>query len=128
MYTPNTPTPPPLSANQFYILLALAREDLHRYAIAGTIYNMSLGSVHIARGSLYPAIETLCNQALIDLGNVEPAGKSRKLRTHYALSSHGRIRLQEELTRMKHAVAVGTAAGLLEDETPTDIQRMLLDR
>jgi DNA-binding PadR family transcriptional regulator len=120
--------PPPLSTNQFYILLALAREDLHAYALVGTIYNMSLGSIHITSGALYPALASLEDKALTDPAGHLPAGKSKQRRAHYAISSHGRIRLQEELTRMQHAVEIGKYAGLLDaDQPPTDIQRMLLE-
>jgi PadR family transcriptional regulator, regulatory protein PadR len=122
-----TPLPPPLSAAQFYILLALAREERHGYAIAGATWSNSLGSVLLPSGRLYPTIKRLCSESLIDPAGSLPVGKSGQSRMHYVITHHGRIRLQEELSRMKHAVAIGEHAGLLDDTTPTDIQRLLLE-
>jgi DNA-binding PadR family transcriptional regulator len=64
----------------------------------------------------------LHDEGLIDLAD----GSSRKHR-RYSISEGGRIRLREELQRLSHIVQVSKSAGLLENELPTDIARLLLE-
>jgi hypothetical protein len=45
----------------------------------------------------------------------------------YEISEHGLLRLKEELLRQNHAIKIAEAKGLMENETPIEIQRMLLD-
>jgi DNA-binding PadR family transcriptional regulator len=123
---PDSP-PPPISVQAFYVLLALSGSELHAYAIKGAVYNCSLGSLNLSTSRLYALVTMLSDEGLIDISGRYPAGKSGKERLHYCISAHGAIRLQEELLRLAHAVKIGTANGLLENKTPTDIQRLLLN-
>lgn len=118
--------PPPISTQTFYVLLALSLNELHVYAIKGAVFNCSLGSVNLTTSRLYALVNQLQDEGFIDLIGRLPAGKSGKERLHYSISSHGAIRLQEELLRQSHAVKIATANGLLENKTPTDVQRLLL--
>ena len=100
--------------------------ELHVYAIKGAVFNYSLGSVNLTASRLYALVNQLEDEGIIDLIGRRPAGKSRKERQHYAISPHGAIRLQEELLRQNHAVKIAKAHDLLDNKTPTDIQRLLL--
>jgi len=64
-------------------------------------------------------------EGLIELVGEKPAGPSSQARMHYQISAEGLLRLKEELHRLHHAVRIGEAAGLLREEVPTDIQRLL---
>jgi DNA-binding PadR family transcriptional regulator len=120
--------PKPLKTHEFYVLLALSREEAHAYRLKSRIANDSLGSVKITEGTLYPLLQKLHDEGLIDLLGEKPAGKSRKSRLHYGISPGGVIRLKEELKRLDHAIEIGKNAALMtENELPTDIQRTLLE-
>lgn len=123
---PESSWPPPLRPVEFYILLALARGDAHGYALRAIVRNDSLGSVVVDLAKLYRLIQKLHDEGLIDMLGERPAGPSGKPRMHYGLAKYGAIRLQEEAQRMQHAAKIARAAGYLDNDTPTDIQRMLL--
>lgn len=122
---PWTLLPPPLSAQEFYVLLALAHGPAHAYRLKSQTMKDSLGSIRIADGTLYPLLARLGEEGFITMAGDQPAGKSGRIRAHYALTLEGTIRLREELTRLRHVVKMGEAIRILEDETPPDIARML---
>lgn len=115
----------PLNPVEFYAMLGLVRVDLHAYALKSSICNNSLGAVTIDDSRLYRIITKLHDAGLIEMAGEQPAGISGKPRMHYSISAEGLIRLKEELQRLQHAVSTAEHAGLLADETPLDIQRML---
>lgn len=117
--------PKPLRTLEFYTLLALAHRQMHAYALISTVHQHSLGSIKLTDGQLYPLLTRLHDQGLIDMLGEKPAGKSGKPRLHYGISDQGAIRLQEEATRLKHAVELAASAGILENPVPTDLQRMI---
>jgi DNA-binding PadR family transcriptional regulator len=107
--------PKPLAAAEFYVLLILANESSHRYALKARILNASLGSVILSDQHLYKLITKLEHEAFIEPKGPQPAGKSGKLRRYYATTEH-----------LKHALKIGETTGLLENSTPIDIQKLLL--
>jgi len=123
---PDSP-PPPITVQAFYVLLSLSNTELHAYAIKGAVYSCSLGSLSLTTSRLYALVGHLYEEGFIEKTGLYSAGKSGKKRLHYTISAHGSIRLQEELLRIKHAVEVAEHKGLLENKTPTDIQRLLLN-
>ena len=75
----------PLSETMHYILLAL-REPLHGYAAMQKIEEMSNGTVMLAAGTLYGAIENLNKH-----GWIEPVGTFRQeknLQYHFRRKRH----------------------------------------
>ena len=119
--------PKPLSAQNLYILLALARSELHTYAIKGAVFNDSLGAVVLDRGRVYRLVEELHGQGLIDLIRAQPARKGTIPRKHYRISAAGTIRLKEEISRLGHIMKIAEKAGLTETGVPLDIQKLLLE-
>jgi DNA-binding PadR family transcriptional regulator len=81
--------------------------------------------VNVQGGALYPLLQKLCDEGLVDMLGEQAAGKSGRARMYYGLAAEGRLRLIEELKRQQHAVRIGEAAGLFDDDTPPDIQRLL---
>ena len=120
------PPPRPLALRAFYVLLALSRRELHVYALRGALLNDSLGTVRVSIGQLYPLITQLHDEGLIDMLRPKPAGKSGRERVHYRLSKYGELRLKEEFQRLDHAMKIGEVAGLLDNEVPAEIERLLL--
>ena len=119
---PWTHLPPPLSIREFYILFALARHKSHAYKLKGEIEKDSLGSLKISDGTIYPLLVKLHGEGFIELAD----GSTKKHR-RYGISESGSIRLREELQRLNHIVKVSESAGMLENEVPPDIARLLLD-
>jgi DNA-binding PadR family transcriptional regulator len=56
----------PLPLAAFYILLALAGEDLHGYAIMRQLEQETGGRVRLGPGTLYGSIKTLVEAQLIE--------------------------------------------------------------
>lgn len=89
----------PLSETMHYILLAL-REPLHGYAVMQKIEKMSNGTVALAPGTLYGAIENLNKH-----GWIEPVGKSGR-RKIYKITTEGRTILEKERERLLHILSL----------------------
>ncbi|HVQ43472.1 MAG TPA: helix-turn-helix transcriptional regulator [Candidatus Saccharimonadia bacterium] len=124
----NTPDlPRPMNPAEFYALLALSRGDTYGYALKAIMRNDSLGGVVVGDNKIYRLLERLVDEAWVDEAGSQPAGPSGKPRRHYAITVHGQLRLKEELQRLEHAARIGRAAGLMDDSTPLDIQRLLLE-
>ncbi len=122
---PYSHLPKPLPPAQYYILLALYRENSHAYPLKAAILNSSLGSIKIPATKLYPLLTTMHTEGLIEMLGKKPSGKSGKPRMHYGISEYGIIRLQEESQRLEHAVKIAKSIGTLDNQIPTDLQRML---
>lgn len=89
----------PLSETMHYILLAL-REPLHGYAVMQKIEKMSNGTVILAAGTLYGALENLHKHGWIE--PVKEAGR-RKV---YRITAEGRTILKREQNRLLHILSL----------------------
>jgi|SRR5690625_2089676 len=89
----------PLSETMHYILLALC-EPLHGYAVMQRIEHISNGTVVLAPGTLYGAIENLSKH-----GWIEPVGKSGR-RKIYKITAAGRAILKMERERLLHILSL----------------------
>ena len=89
----------PLSETMHYILLAL-REPLHGYAVMQKIKKISNGTVILAAGTLYGAIENLSKH-----GWIEPVGNSGR-RKNYMITAEGRTILKIEQERLLHILSL----------------------
>jgi DNA-binding PadR family transcriptional regulator len=89
----------PLSETMHYILLAL-REPLHGYAVMQKIEKMSNGTVILAAGTLYGAIENLNKH-----GWIEPVENSGRKKT-YKITTEGSAVLKMEQERLLHILSL----------------------
>ncbi|WP_335872260.1 PadR family transcriptional regulator [Bacillus sp. 2205SS5-2] len=89
----------PLSETMHYILLAL-REPLHGYAAMQKIEEISNGTVILAAGTLYGAIENLNKHDWIE--SVGSSGR-RKI---YKITTEGRKILKMEQDRLLHILSL----------------------
>ncbi len=89
----------PLSETMHYILLAL-REPLHGYAAMQKIEEISNGTVLLAAGTLYGAIENLNKH-----GWIESVGNSGR-RKMYRITSEGSAILKMEQERLLHILSL----------------------
>lgn len=89
----------PLTEPVLLILLSLAGQPQHGYAILKDVERMSNGRVVLSTGTLYGALRRLLDDDWIERFEQEDTSRGRQA---YRLSAHGRRNLQLEIDRMKH--------------------------
>jgi DNA-binding PadR family transcriptional regulator len=96
----------PLTEPTFYILLSLALEKKHGYAILKDVEALSDGKVRLSTSTLYGALGRLLDQGLIErVPNDEEENTGPGLpRKAYILSQTGRRILEAETRRMQALV------------------------
>jgi DNA-binding PadR family transcriptional regulator len=101
----------PLNPRAFYILLALAAEESHGYAIAKNVEAATGGVVRLTAGTLYPLIR----QMLADGWIAETAAgfDQDPRRRMYRLTPWGTRVAQAEAQRLAHAVRMASKYSLL---------------
>ena len=93
----------PLAPAALHILLSLAAEDLHGYAIMQEVARQSGGKYRLGPGTLYDNLQKLIRRQWIEeLGR--RAGDDDPRRRYYRLSSLGRGVLAAETARLTGVV------------------------
>lgn len=100
----------PLSPRAFYILVALAEEDTHGYALSKRIENMSGGLVKITGGTLYPLIKQMLDDGWIAETSAAPGDPRRRA---YRLSARGRRIAQAEAARLTEVLRAARGCNLV---------------
>ena len=121
--TPKTPpaepeTTPPLTPAMFHVLLALAGEDLHGYAILKEVEIRTGGEVKLSTGTLYGIIKRLLNDGLIIELRQRPAHDDDERRRYYRLTPKGREIAALEAERLEKVVSLARARRLLKRTQP----------
>jgi len=81
----------PLPTAVFHILVALADQDRHGYAIMQDVGERTGGKVRLSAGTLYTAIRRMLEQGLIEELRDSPRGESvDERRRYYRLTRLGR--------------------------------------
>lgn len=89
----------PLSEATFLILLSLADEPKHGYAVIKDVEAMSNGRVSLGTGTLYGAIKRLLDfEWIVRSGESSTGGRERY---EYTLTSDGRRVVEEEAKRLQ---------------------------
>lgn len=101
----------PLTPVAFEILLALADEDLHGYAILQAVESRLSGLLPLRTGTLYRSLARLLDDGLID--EVEGDHTSDERRRYYRITAHGRAVAALEAERLAGQVAAARARKLL---------------
>ena len=81
------------------ILLSLAEQPRHGYAILQDTERMSGGRVRLSTGTLYGALRRLLEERWIERFKERDSSRGKQA---YRLTAEGRRNLQMEVTRMKH--------------------------
>ena len=119
--TQSTPDPRdllPLSPAVFGILLALADEDLHGYAIMQRVGARADGSPRIGPGTLYSAIRRLLADGLVEESTNRPAAEhDDERRRYYRLTGFGRRVAGAEAARLEGLVRHARRSRLLPAES-----------
>jgi DNA-binding PadR family transcriptional regulator len=109
----NERTRKPLSVPVLHIMLALADQPRHGYAIRQEVERRTQGAVRLGPGTLYEAIQRLEDAGLIEQAplprDVEPANGQEAQRRYYQLTEPGWTSLREDLRLLGDLVAVARA-------------------
>lgn len=85
------------------ILLSLAEQPRHGYAILQDTERMSEGRVRLSTGTLYGALRRLLEEQWIERIKERDSSRGKQA---YRLTAAGRRNLQMEVNRMKHLTRV----------------------
>jgi DNA-binding PadR family transcriptional regulator len=107
----------PLQTASFHILLALAVEDLHGYAIIQDVARRTAGSVRLSAGTLYRSIQRMLDQDLVAEVTARPAleGDDER-RRYYRITPFGLAVARAEAARLRELVRLASASGLAPEE------------
>jgi len=115
-----SPTSPddllPLPVATFHILVAVADQDRHGYAIMQDVAARTNGALKLSPGTLYGSIRRMLDEGLIvELSDRERPDEDDKRRRYYRITPFGRAVAQAEAARLAtllhQAKAVGLAPG-----------------
>ena len=87
------------------ILLSLAEQPRHGYAILQDTERMSGGRVRLSTGTLYGALGRLLEDNWIERSKEQDRSRGRQA---YRLTTEGRRNLQREVSRLRHLARLGT--------------------
>jgi len=96
----------PLSPASLHILLSLAGDDLHGYAIMQEVARQSEGKYKLGPGTLYDNLQKLIDREWVqELGR--KAGDDDPRRRYYRLTTGGQSVLEVEIERLSGVVREG---------------------
>lgn len=96
----------PLTEPTFLILLSLAGEPLHGYAILQSVRALSGERVSLSTGTLYGGLKRLLDRRLIERIDQEDPAEVGRPRKFYALTTRGRRLVEAETRRLEALAAV----------------------
>ena len=103
----------PLPAATFHILIALAREDLHGYAVMQDVEERTGGALRLSAATLYRSIQRMLDQGLIRETRDRPAPElDDERRRYYRITPLGQAVARAEARRMSEMVRMARAQGL----------------
>jgi DNA-binding PadR family transcriptional regulator len=104
----------PLAPAAFHILVALADDDRHGYAIIQEVATRTGGRVTLSAGTLYRSIQRLLEQGLILETSERPAPElDDQRRRYYRLTPRGRAVARAEARRLEQLVKLARAHGIV---------------
>jgi DNA-binding PadR family transcriptional regulator len=106
----------PLPVATFHILVAVADQDRHGYAIMQDVATRTNGALKLSPGTLYGSIRRMLDDGLI----VERSDRQRRedddeRRRYYRITPFGRSVAQAEAARLTTLLRQAKAAGLRPD-------------
>ena len=103
----------PLPPSTFHILLALADEDRHGYAIIQDVAARTGGALKLSAGTLYRSIQRMLEQGLIVEILERPAPEfDDERRRYYRIAPFGTAVARAEARRLTQLVSMARARGL----------------
>jgi DNA-binding PadR family transcriptional regulator len=102
----------PLPLATFHILLALAYDDRHGYAIIQDVAARTNGALKLSAGTLYRSIQRMLEDGLLEEVRERPAPEDDdERRRYYRITRFGSAVAQAEARRLSELVKLARAAG-----------------
>jgi DNA-binding PadR family transcriptional regulator len=102
----------PLPAATFHILLALADDDRHGYAIIQDVAARTGGELQMSAGTLYRSIHRMLEQGLLVETSERPApDEDDERRRYYRITPFGTAVARAEARRLAQLLRMARAAG-----------------
>jgi DNA-binding PadR family transcriptional regulator len=103
----------PLPPATFHILMSLAEDERHGYAIIQDVEARTDGDLRLSAGTLYRSIQRMLQQGLIVESRRRPApALDDERRRYYRISPLGTATARAEMRRLSQLVRLGRARGL----------------
>ncbi len=104
----------PLPSATFHILMALADEDRHGYAILQEVAARTGGQMNLGAGTLYRSIQRMLEQGLVAEVRERPAPElDDERRRYYRITPLGRSVARAEARRLTELVRLARASGFV---------------
>ena len=104
----------PLPAATFHILIAIAKEDRHGYAIIQDVEQRTGGEIRLSAGTLYRSLQRMLEQRLLRETRDRPAPElDDERRRYYRITPFGQAVARAEARRMSELVRMARAQGLV---------------
>jgi DNA-binding PadR family transcriptional regulator len=102
----------PLPPVTFHILVALADEDRHGYAIMQDVTTRTGGALKLGAGTLYRSVQRMLEQGLVVEVNARPAPElDDERRRYYRITPFGRTVAKAEARRLAQMLKLARASG-----------------
>lgn len=102
----------PLTPLTMALLLALAGEDRHGYALMEEVERQTEGTLRPGTGSLYAALQRLMDDGLIAEAKGDASGGPGRPRKTYRITHRGREMVRAEAQRMARVLELARARRL----------------
>ena len=103
----------PLPPASFHILVSLAEEERHGYAIIQDVEERTDGDLRLSPGTLYRSIQRMLVQGLIVESRRRPApALDDERRRYYRITPLGTATARAEMRRLSQLVRLARARGL----------------
>jgi DNA-binding PadR family transcriptional regulator len=106
----------PLKHSTYLVLLALADEELHGYAIMQAVAEMSEGRDTILPGTLYAALARMVDEGLVEERDGPDDLSGGPKRRYYRRTGFGRAVARAESERLRALLDVARAQKILSGE------------
>jgi DNA-binding PadR family transcriptional regulator len=107
----------PLPAATFHILMAVAEEDRHGYAIIQDVAARTGGDLKLSAGTLYRSVQRMLEQGLISETQERPAPElDDERRRYYRITPLGAAVAKAEATRMAKLVKWARGMGFAPEK------------
>ena len=104
----------PLQPATFHILMALAEEDRHGYAIIQDIAVRTDGAIKLSAGTLYRSLQRMLDDGLIEETEDRPApDEDDERRRYYRITKFGQTVARAETSRLQDLVRLARASGFV---------------
>jgi DNA-binding PadR family transcriptional regulator len=103
----------PLPEATLHILMSLAEEDRHGYAVILDVAARTAGAVRLSPGTLYRSVQRMLEQGLIVEKRERPAPEEDdERRRYYRITPFGAAVARAEARRLSELVRLARASGL----------------